>query len=58
MKTIKNKAVLLAGALAVSTPLYAKNGIDDDPGASGRSGSSDVGGTSGTAGTSGTSGTP
>lgn len=47
MKNVTNKAVLLAGTLAVSTPLYADD--SSTSGTSGTSGASGVAGSTGTA---------
>lgn len=57
MKISSNIAILIAGSLAATTPLFAKNGLDDGISSSSASGTNGTSGTSGLSGTNGTSGT-
>jgi hypothetical protein len=57
MKISSNIAILIAGSLAATTPLFAKNGHDDGISSSSASGTNGTSGTSGLSGTNGTSGT-
>lgn len=57
MKISSNIAILIAGSLAATTPLFAKEGYDDGASSSSVSGTNGTSGTNGLSGTSGTSGT-